>query len=187
MIFGPTADVQAARLGLLDRLVTRGPRGGLGGNRPHSLPYAYTLIASLVDELRDGVESVRRQSHAAALREGARPTGALSSHAIRGSLEGHFDVTLAVRNCHRIAVFRPEAVGGKAHPVHLQGREAAAAKDAGTTGRKADLTDAAAVGGDARGQTRVARSPGWGESGESSMRYRPARPGYPVRLQPAPW
>lgn len=39
---------------------------------------------------------------------------ALSSDAIRGSLERHFGVRLAFQNCHRVAVFprRPVAGGG---------------------------------------------------------------------------
>ena len=35
---------------------------------------------------------------------------ALSSDAIRGSLERHFGVALAFQNCHRIAAFRLSAV-----------------------------------------------------------------------------
>jgi hypothetical protein len=37
---------------------------------------------------------------------------ALASDAIRGGLERHFDVKLAFQNCHRVAAFRPGAVGG---------------------------------------------------------------------------
>jgi hypothetical protein len=37
---------------------------------------------------------------------------ALASDAIRGSLERHFGIRLAFQNCHRVAAFTPEAVGG---------------------------------------------------------------------------
>jgi hypothetical protein len=40
---------------------------------------------------------------------------ALASGAIRGGLERHFGVTLAFQNCHRLAAFRSEAVGGDAY------------------------------------------------------------------------
>ena len=40
---------------------------------------------------------------------------ALASDAIRGGLERHFGVKLAFQNCHRVAAFRPEAVGGDAY------------------------------------------------------------------------
>jgi hypothetical protein len=38
---------------------------------------------------------------------------ALSSDAIRGSLERHFGIALAFQNCHRVAAFHPEARGGE--------------------------------------------------------------------------
>ena len=40
---------------------------------------------------------------------------ALASDSIRDALERHFGVGLAFQNCHRVAVFRPEAVGGRTH------------------------------------------------------------------------
>jgi hypothetical protein len=81
-----------------------------------SLPYAYTLIAGLVDELRDGVaEFADNHTPPPSERERGQLLRALSSDAIRGSLERHFGVTLAFMNCHRVAVFRPEAVGGTTH------------------------------------------------------------------------
>jgi hypothetical protein len=37
---------------------------------------------------------------------------ALASDAIRGACERHFGVAFAFQNCHRVAAFRPTAVGG---------------------------------------------------------------------------
>ncbi|MBA2951862.1 SCO5389 family protein [Streptomyces himalayensis] len=81
-----------------------------------SLPYAYTLIANLVDDLRDSTtEFADNHTPPPSEKERGQLLRALSSDAIRGSLERHFGVTLAFMNCHRVAVFRPEAVGGETH------------------------------------------------------------------------
>jgi hypothetical protein len=47
---------------------------------------------------------------------------ALASDAIRGGLERHFGVTLAFQNCHRVAAFRPAAVGGPHHQAFISPR-----------------------------------------------------------------
>jgi len=81
-----------------------------------SLPYAYGLIAGLAEELtgsdREFVDNLvpppDEQARGQLLR-------ALSSDAIRGSLERHFGVTLAFQNCHRVAAFRPGAVGSSSY------------------------------------------------------------------------
>jgi hypothetical protein len=81
-----------------------------------SLPYAYTLIAGLVDELRVGVRDFAdNHTPPPSEKERGQLLRALSSDAIRGSLERHFGVTLAFMNCHRVAVFRPEAQGGETY------------------------------------------------------------------------
>jgi hypothetical protein len=81
-----------------------------------SLPYAYNLIAGLVDELGDGVaEFADNHTPPPSEKERGQLLRALSSDAIRGSLERHFGVALAFMNCHRVAVFRPEAAGGTMH------------------------------------------------------------------------
>ncbi|WP_055717480.1 SCO5389 family protein [Streptomyces torulosus] len=78
-----------------------------------SLPYAYDLIASLVGELRAGsVEFADNQTPPPSEKERGQLLRALSSDAIRGSLERHFGVALAFQNCHRVAVFPAEARGG---------------------------------------------------------------------------
>jgi hypothetical protein len=81
-----------------------------------SLPYAYDLIAGLVAELRDGAqEFADNHTSPPTEKERGQLLRALASDAIRGSLERHFGVTLAFMNCHRVAVFRPEAHGGDTH------------------------------------------------------------------------
>jgi len=81
-----------------------------------SLPYAYGLVAGLAEELsgsdREFVDNLvpppDEQARGQLLR-------ALSSDAIRGSLERHFGVTLAFQNCHRVAAFHPGAAGSPSH------------------------------------------------------------------------
>ncbi|MFF1659405.1 SCO5389 family protein [Streptomyces sp. NPDC058255] len=81
-----------------------------------SLPYAYDLIAGLVAELRGGAaEFADNHTPPPSEKERGQLLRALASDAIRGSLERHFGVTLAFMNCHRVAVFRPEAQGGETH------------------------------------------------------------------------
>jgi hypothetical protein len=81
-----------------------------------SLPYAYGLIAGLVAELRDGAaEFADNHTPPPSEKERGQLLRALASDAIRGNLERHFGVTLAFMNCHRVAVFRPEAEGGATH------------------------------------------------------------------------
>ncbi|MEU2715501.1 SCO5389 family protein [Streptomyces sp. NPDC007205] len=81
-----------------------------------SLPYAYSLIARLAAELRSGTaEFADNQTPPPSEKERGQLLRALSSDAIRGSLERHFGIALAFQNCHRVAAFRPEARGGETH------------------------------------------------------------------------
>ncbi|MFF5141727.1 SCO5389 family protein [Streptomyces sp. NPDC013157] len=81
-----------------------------------SLPYAYDLVARLTTELRGGTaEFADNQTPPPSEKERGQLLRALSSDAIRGSLERHFGVALAFQNCHRVAVFPPEARGGETH------------------------------------------------------------------------
>jgi hypothetical protein len=83
-----------------------------------SLPYAWETISLLVAEYAAGgsdrpfvdnqVPPPDEQARGQLLR-------ALASDAIRGSLERHFGVTLAFQNCHRVAVFAPDATGTDAY------------------------------------------------------------------------
>jgi hypothetical protein len=78
-----------------------------------SLPYAWTVISSVAAdlELSDG-ELADHEVPPPSEAERGQLLRALASDAIRGGLERHFGVTLAFQNCHRVAAFRPSAVGG---------------------------------------------------------------------------
>jgi len=81
-----------------------------------SLPYAYDLIAQLTARLRGSTaEFADNQIPPASEKERGQLLRALSSDAIRSSLERHFGVALAFQNCHRVAVFPPGARGGATH------------------------------------------------------------------------
>lgn len=81
-----------------------------------SLPYAYDLIAGLATELRAGTaDFTDNQTPPPSEKERGQLLRALASDAIRGSLERHFGVTLAFQNCHRVAAFRPGALGGETY------------------------------------------------------------------------
>ena len=81
-----------------------------------SLPYAYDLIARLAGELRAGTaEFADNQTPPPSEKERGQLLRALSSDAIRGSLERHFGIALAFQNCHRVAAFQPGARGGERH------------------------------------------------------------------------
>src|SRR5579864_7237276 len=72
-----------------------------------SLPYAWDMIAGLVRELGAAGGEL-------AANEVPPPDGAargellrlLASDAMRGAVERHYGVRLALQNCHRVAVFR---------------------------------------------------------------------------------
>ncbi|WP_018504022.1 SCO5389 family protein [Parafrankia discariae] len=80
-----------------------------------SLPYAYRLVEELVAALpaagpagRDFADNQVPPPDEAARGQLLR---ALASTSIRSALERHFGVALAFQNCHRVAVFAPDAVG----------------------------------------------------------------------------
>ncbi|WP_432842059.1 SCO5389 family protein [Dactylosporangium sp. CA-092794] len=88
-----------------------------------SLPYAWQIISGVVDDLRTGGgefadHSVPPPSEA----ERGQLLRALASDAIRGGLERHFGVTLAFQNCHRVAAFTRDAVGGERYRAFVSPR-----------------------------------------------------------------
>ena len=86
------------------------------GTVRESLPYAYDLIAGLVDELgRGDDEFVDNQVPPPSESERGQLLRALASDAIRGSLERHFGVRLAFQNCHRVAAFRLRSADSDTH------------------------------------------------------------------------
>ena len=80
-----------------------------------SLPYAWQVVSGVADRLAAAGTDVEYVDHAVPPPSEAHRgqlLRAMASDAIRGGLEGHFGVVLAFQNCHRVAAFRPEAVGG---------------------------------------------------------------------------
>lgn len=78
-----------------------------------SLPYAYELIAGLTRTLGAGTAPFADNTEPPASEaQRGQLLRALSSDAIRGSLERHFGVRLAFQNCHRVAVFLPGTESG---------------------------------------------------------------------------
>jgi hypothetical protein len=81
-----------------------------------SLPYAWTVVSDLAT--RAAVTTEDFADHAVpppSEAERGQLLRALASDAIRAGLERHFGVRLAFQNCHRVAAFRPSAVGGAAY------------------------------------------------------------------------
>jgi hypothetical protein len=75
-----------------------------------SLPYAWQVISGLVQELHaSGADFA--DNHAPPPDEAARGQllRLMASDAMRSAIERHYGVRLAFQNCHRAAVFRPEA------------------------------------------------------------------------------
>jgi len=78
-----------------------------------SLPYAWRTVGAVVADLRrDGGELADNQVPPPDEHARGELLRALASDAIRGALERHFGVKLAFQNCHRVAAFRRDAVGG---------------------------------------------------------------------------
>jgi hypothetical protein len=83
-----------------------------------SLPYAWGVVSDVADRLADADPAVELADHAIpppSEADRGQLLRALASNAIRGALERHFGVVLAFQNCHRVAAFRPAALGGPAH------------------------------------------------------------------------
>jgi hypothetical protein len=77
-----------------------------------SLPYAWSVISEVAADLRaGGGEFADHVVPPPSEAERGQLLRALASDAIRGGLERHFGVRLAFQNCHRVAVFAPDAVG----------------------------------------------------------------------------
>jgi hypothetical protein len=86
-----------------------------------SLPYAWQVVSEVAADLGSGEfadHAVPPPSEA----ERGQLLRALASDAIRGGLERHFGVRLAFQNCHRVAAFRPGAVGGDRYQAFISPR-----------------------------------------------------------------
>jgi len=80
-----------------------------------SLPYAWDLIAALVEDLDTG-DGEFADNTVPPPDEAARGQllRLMASDAMRGAVERHYRVRLAFQNCHRAAVFRLGAAGALA-------------------------------------------------------------------------
>ena len=87
-----------------------------------SLPYAWKVITSLVEDLRAG-DADFADNQTPPPDEAARGQllRMMASDAMRAAIERHFDVRLAFQNCHRAAAFRPDA--HQAHAAFVTARE----------------------------------------------------------------
>lgn len=75
-----------------------------------SLPYAWEVVSGLVDDLRTG-DAAYADNQVPPPDETARGQllRMMASDAMRSLIERHFNVRLAFQNCHRAAVFHPDA------------------------------------------------------------------------------
>ena len=89
----------------------------------HSLPYAWETITRVIADLESGsAQMADDETPPPTEAERGQLLRALASDAIRGGLERHFGVALAFQNCHRVAAFRPSAVGGPQHTAFVSPR-----------------------------------------------------------------
>ncbi|GAA3921198.1 SCO5389 family protein [Actinoplanes auranticolor] len=88
-----------------------------------SLPYAWEVISQVVTELETtGGEFADHEIPPPSGQQRGELLRALASDAIRGGLERHFGAKLAFQNCHRVAAFRPGAVGGDRYRAFVSPR-----------------------------------------------------------------
>ena len=80
-----------------------------------SLPYAWGVISGLITDL-DGAEAQFADHQVPPPDEAARGQllRLMASDAMRAAVERHYGMRLAFQNCHRAAVFRPEAAAALA-------------------------------------------------------------------------
>jgi NucS shadow ORF len=80
-----------------------------------SLPYAWNLIAGLINDLEAGGDDFA-DNQVPPPDEAARGQllRLMASDAMRAAVERHYGVRLAFQNCHRAAVFRSSATGALA-------------------------------------------------------------------------
>jgi hypothetical protein len=80
-----------------------------------SLPYAWSVVSGLITDL-DAGEAEFADNQLPPPDEAARGQllRLMASDAMRAAVERHYGVRLAFQNCHRAAVFRPEAAAALA-------------------------------------------------------------------------
>ncbi|RCV53268.1 SCO5389 family protein [Marinitenerispora sediminis] len=75
-----------------------------------SLPYAWSVVSGLAERTRtSGADFEANEVPPPGEAERGQLLRLLASDAMRGAVERHFGLRLAFQNCHRVALFRPEA------------------------------------------------------------------------------
>ncbi|MFC7326922.1 SCO5389 family protein [Marinactinospora rubrisoli] len=75
-----------------------------------SLPYAWGVISELAERARTGAEEFQaNEVPPPGEAERGQLLRLLASDAMRGAVERHFGLRLAFQNCHKVALFRPDA------------------------------------------------------------------------------
>ena len=80
-----------------------------------SLPYAWQVISRLIEDLHtSGGEFADNQVPPPDEASRGQLLRVMASDAMRGAIERRYGIRLAFQNCHRVAVFRPEAAQARA-------------------------------------------------------------------------
>ncbi|AOY83791.1 MULTISPECIES: SCO5389 family protein [Moorena] len=81
-----------------------------------SLPYAFGIVEDLAKRLAEGeAEWVEHSVPPPTEQDRAQLLRMIGGDAIRGAVEGYFGIKLAFQNCHKTAIFRPEALESPAY------------------------------------------------------------------------
>lgn len=81
-----------------------------------SLPYAFGIVEDLAKRLAQGeAEWVEHSVPPPTEQDRAQLLRMIGGDAIRGAVEGYFGIKLAFQNCHKTAIFRPEALESPAY------------------------------------------------------------------------
>lgn len=80
-----------------------------------SLPYAWGVVETLVQQLRDGEEWADHSVPPPDEQARGQLLRMVGGDAIRGAVERHFNIKLAFQNCHTLAAFHRDAVDSEAY------------------------------------------------------------------------
>src|SRR5690606_41880646 len=75
-----------------------------------SLPYAREVIPRLAEQVATGgADHAANETPPPGEKERGQLLRLLASDAMRGAVQRHFGLRLAFQNCHKVALFRPDA------------------------------------------------------------------------------
>ncbi|HLU97584.1 MAG TPA: SCO5389 family protein [Thermobifida alba] len=75
-----------------------------------SLPYAWEVITRLAEQVATGgADHAANETPPPGEKERGQLLRLLASDAMRGAVQRHFGLRLAFQNCHKVALFRPDA------------------------------------------------------------------------------